>query len=378
MYRLRLIFAAFCFLSLLLAEAQITREDYYNTIDNAVFSYSKQNEYAAFDSVATFINTKYISRDDRLRAYYTWIAMNIRYDTDHMSDLQLISSFNVQNVYSSGQKPEEVFKSRKAVCEGYSNLLSAFCKTSGIPCYTVCGHVKTEEGEIPKIMHAWNVVKPDTVWKLIDVTWSSGYVNQGGVYVKRFSNNYFAPKAEVFIKDHLPLDPMWQLLYYPYNREHFEKSTAPSPNTEKFHFNDSIHFFMKHTESQQQGLSFLHYYRNNPGEAFYAKHLDVYHNNQIADLFVICGVYQTDFLHIAENKLSKKPTLTDWKKAKAHLDSVEVYLKKSELMLNAYTPKTPEYVEQFSLMRQSVAENRKNVKYNQTYLKQIRPFIVKK
>jgi hypothetical protein len=62
-----------CFLSL---NAQVTRVDHYNIIDNKVFTFSKQKPDAPFDTITAFVNTNFQTQEDRARAYYTWIALS--------------------------------------------------------------------------------------------------------------------------------------------------------------------------------------------------------------------------------------------------------------------------------------------------------------
>ncbi len=361
-----------------LAMAQITKEDYFNSIDNKIFTYSKQKPDANFDSVVAYVNKTMTLPSDKIRAYYTWIALNISYNTSHLKDLNLFQTFNINTVSSSGQKPDEVFTTKKAVCEGYSNLMVKFCKASSIPCFTVCGYVKMDGGEIPKLMHAWNVVKIDTAWSLIDVTWSSGYLNANYEYVKRFSNAYFAPKAEVFINDHFPLDTQWQLLSFPYTKHEFEVDSFSQKNKVLFNFRDSLNVYQTKTENQQIELNYQHYYKYEPSNELYAKNLDVYYNNQYAYKLNIGGLYHSDFMSIAEKKLSVLPTLPDWKKAKAALDSADLYYKKTEERLKLYKAKTTEYQLVFENMQKAIIENRKNVKINNVYLKKLKPFLVKR
>lgn len=70
--------------------------------------------------------------------------------------------------------------------------------------------------------HAWNAVKLDGQWQLLDVTWAAGYVNDGHQFVHRFNDQYFLTPPEEFILDHFPKDPQWQLLAEPVKLEQYE------------------------------------------------------------------------------------------------------------------------------------------------------------
>jgi hypothetical protein len=159
------------------------------------------------------------SKDDteKVRSIYVWIAENIAYDT---------------KAFFSGTKsenaPKQVLENKKAVCQGYSELFEALCKEAGIPAYVIPGYSKGY-GYFPGAKftdenHAWNAVKVDGKWELLDVTWGAGTVDQKKTYKKQFNEIYFMPPKEIFLVDHLPLDPMWQLIECPISFETFHKS----------------------------------------------------------------------------------------------------------------------------------------------------------
>lgn len=358
--------------------AQLTREDHYNTIDNKVYTFSKQKPAAPFDSIVGFVNTTFTSQEDKARAYYTWTALNISYDVEHMNELNLIRVFNINTISSSGQKTPDVLRSKKAVCEGYANVMTDFCRASRIPCFTVCGYTKNPDGEIPEILHAWNVLRIDSAWHMLDVTWSSGYVNPTNQFVKRFSNQYFLPRPKVFIKDHFPLDPMWQLLKNPFSKQDFERDSLTYSKSPTFNFPDSIRQYRTYSEKEQRLQDFIHYYRTDPTNRNYAYNLDVANNNILADYLNTAAVYHSDFIEQATKKLSQKPTLTECKKAKANLDSAGTYYSKAERILNVTKALTAEYAGIFGNMKKSIEENKKNIAQNAEYLNKLQAYLRKK
>lgn len=363
------------FLSL---NAQVTKADYYNIIDNKVFTFSKQKSDAPFDTITAFVNTNFKTQEDRARAYYTWIALNISYDVEHLNELNLMQIFSVNRMTSTGQKSLDVLKSKKAVCEGYSNLMVDFCKASSIPCFLVCGYVKTPEGNIPEILHAWNVLRVDSAWVMLDITWSSGYLNQENKYVKRFSNMYFIPKPKVFIKDHFPLDPLWQLLKYPFTKKDFENDSLTISHSPVFNYPDSLRLYLSKTEKERKYIDLLHYYSADPANTVNARNLDVWHNNLIANELNTAAAYHSDFLQIVNTRLSKKPTLPDCKKARMALDSIQSYNNRAQLILESNKAHTIEYEEVFKKMNAAIAENKKGIKINYEYLNKTQAYIKKK
>jgi transglutaminase/protease-like cytokinesis protein 3 len=70
--------------------------------------------------------------------------------------------------------------------------------------------------------HAWNAVKVDGRWQLVDCTWGAGVV-EGHAYVRRFNPFYFLTPPLAFSWLHFPLDPRWQLRDPPLSLAEFEK-----------------------------------------------------------------------------------------------------------------------------------------------------------
>jgi hypothetical protein len=69
--------------------------------------------------------------------------------------------------------------------------------------------------------HAWNAVRIQGEWYLIDVTWDAGYIDGTGTFFQRYQTQYlFAPPQE-FVRRHLPTEPSWQLLTPPLSRGDF-------------------------------------------------------------------------------------------------------------------------------------------------------------
>ncbi|MEM6843255.1 MAG: transglutaminase domain-containing protein [Bacteroidota bacterium] len=160
--------------------------------------------------------TKYLNKParndyERVRAFYTWIADNIAYD------VKLFRNYRPSRYQPL--LPTDMLKRRRAVCQGYAELLQEMCRQVGIRSYVVGGYSKGF-GYVPKATfttadHAWNVIEIEGKWHLVDVTWGSGGLNDKMQYVKTFNEQYFLADPEVFVLNHLPLTPMWQLLDCP-------------------------------------------------------------------------------------------------------------------------------------------------------------------
>ena len=156
------------------------------------------------DAVTEGLTTDY----DKARAIYTWVADNIYYDMPAFRE-----GYN-----KDAADPVMVMKTKRAVCAGYSQVLSIMFHMAGMPCiYTT--------GDCSGIGHAWNLACIDGVWCFIDSTWGSGNVYDNDTFTKGNVNyQYFATTAQ-FISASRTLDRgfsnicingvEYSILYYP-------------------------------------------------------------------------------------------------------------------------------------------------------------------
>lgn len=140
--------------------------------------------------------------DELLKAkiLHDWIAVNIQYDKTRQSHDYAWTT---------------TLRSRTAVCGGYAKLMSKLCEEAGVECQLITGKARGSPYGEPE-SHAWNAVRVDGVWHLVDVTWSSG--DPAASYAEstyRGDFLYLAPEA--FIYTHLPDDERWQLIGTPRN-----------------------------------------------------------------------------------------------------------------------------------------------------------------
>jgi hypothetical protein len=136
-------------------------------------------------------------KDDSLKvaAIYKWVTDNIFYDY-HFRRRE-------EGDTTLYQEPEQVILRKKGVCIGYSKLINRLCAEQGIPSVVIEGYVKDEHGNFAKEEHAWNAVKINQNWYLLDATWGADNAFAAKLY--------FLTPPNVFIKNHLPHDPLWQI-----------------------------------------------------------------------------------------------------------------------------------------------------------------------
>ena len=173
--------------------------------DNAALAYYLEQTDTVQSSSEEIIKlaneiTKGIT-DDYSKAYaiHGWVCENIWYDWDsaaiglHMNTDALIA-----------------LARKRTVCTGYSNLMAALLRASGIPAKVVGGTSKTSawansqlSGDVKN--HFWNEAYVGGRWIIIDATWDSGNDYRGGTYEASdglYYSRFFDVTLEAFSLDH--------------------------------------------------------------------------------------------------------------------------------------------------------------------------------
>lgn len=176
------------------------------------------------EELANILSSYATTEAEKARIIYTWITHNISYDVIALQNL-----FD-RNIYPD-VKVETVLNTRSTICSGYANLYQQLAKYMGLKSIIVIGYAKGSDyavGNDNQVNHAWNAVKIDDDWYLIDTTWGSGTVNDN-VFNAQFNPYYFATKPQEFIYTHFPENTQWQLLQTPFSREQFDTFADVSP-----------------------------------------------------------------------------------------------------------------------------------------------------
>ncbi|MCX6678807.1 MAG: hypothetical protein NTX42_00365 [Methanothrix sp.] len=171
---------------------------------------------SSVESLAAYLIEPAKNDREKARAIFRWITENIDY--------------NVEVLFKGGSgatNAVDVLKSRKSVCYGYSHLFLSLAREAGLEAVRISGYGKGY-GYMPgtnfrgPANHAWNAVKINGSWYLMDSTWGAGYVSGEGKYVRRFNDHFFMTPPNQFIFDHFPEDAQWQLLDKPVSKQEFE------------------------------------------------------------------------------------------------------------------------------------------------------------
>jgi hypothetical protein len=161
--------------------------------------------------------------EEKARAIFRWITNNISYDT---------RSYFTGTVKPSS--PNSVLKNKTAVCEGFSGLFKMLGREAGLEIETIGGYAKGYGSSVGERFsgppnHAWNAVKIDGAWRLMDATWGAGYMDENGRYARSFNDYFFFAPPEKLIYTHFPENSEWQLLARRVSLDEFEKMAFVRP-----------------------------------------------------------------------------------------------------------------------------------------------------
>ncbi|MCX6377807.1 MAG: hypothetical protein NTU88_17550 [Armatimonadetes bacterium] len=171
----------------------------------------------SIQSLAAYLTAPAKTESEKARTIFSWIAHNIAYD---------VKSPSVQRAATS--KADDLLKKRSAVCFEYAELFSELGRAAGLEVTEVRGYAKGYGYDVGDTFggppnHAWNAVKMDGGWRLLDCTWGGGHINEQNQYVRRYDDHYFATSPSEFVYDHFPLEPSWQLLEKPISKAEYEQ-----------------------------------------------------------------------------------------------------------------------------------------------------------
>jgi len=232
MMQFRILFLCVCF------STSFVHSQNYAEVDKIIYSYPKY--FSSLDSLAKRIDYDFHSEENKIRAIYKWLVLNITYGFPEIEETQNIwlyyySEEDRENKIKAiiEKRLEEKLKQKKAVCNGFSGIFKSVCDRLGIEAVIIYGFSKTKINDIGNERsykdHSWNAVKVNGVWKLLDITWSSSYENNDQqTWSKSASEFYYFTIPSEFVTNHYPINTYWQLL--------------PNPISKKMFFQDPIFY----------------------------------------------------------------------------------------------------------------------------------------
>ncbi|XP_029473177.1 kyphoscoliosis peptidase-like [Rhinatrema bivittatum] len=158
---------------------------------------------------------------EKVRAIWMWVCHHIEYDV-----------MGYENTAKALTNPTDVLRSRKSICAGYAGLFERMCSIAGIECLKLSGYAKGY-GYKPgqrfsgNSDHAWNAVRLERSWHLLDSTWGAGHCNDKCTkFTFEYKEYYFLTHPALFIGNHFPEEEKWQLLKPPVSLRQYEASVS--------------------------------------------------------------------------------------------------------------------------------------------------------
>ncbi|MCG8801766.1 transglutaminase domain-containing protein [Tenacibaculum finnmarkense] len=159
---------------------------------------------------------------EKFRAIYTWVATNIKADAKtHNKVTRMREKFKNDSVSLSNWNTtykkivfKKLVKHKKTMCTGYAYLIKEMANIVNIESKIINGYGRTVSSNIDtleNINHSWNSVKLNNKWYLCDPTWSSGYIDENGIFITDYNTGYFLTDPVLFSKNHYPLQQKWLL-----------------------------------------------------------------------------------------------------------------------------------------------------------------------
>ncbi len=189
--------------------------------DAAIDEKVRDVDAATPEKLAALLTQDLGTEREKVRAIFSWMTEHIGYRvrTPYTGRARFgdeaVSVDNGPWISANDFVAAQVLQSRSAKCDGYARLFTSLCNFAGLKSAVIVGFARADLSRSPafRCNHTWNAVQIAGEWKLIDVTWGSGYTSyRGDAFVKRVDENYFLPSPEQFSQDHFPDDMRWSLL----------------------------------------------------------------------------------------------------------------------------------------------------------------------
>lgn len=177
------------------------------------------------EALARELTRPFSTDSEKVRAIFYWVTENIAYDKKLLEN-----GFPI--LYNEDQYYDfmvlRTLQKRKGVCSQYAMLFAELCKYAHIKCQVIEGWGLGTPYNPLRILveevsnHAWNAVRINGRWYLLDATWASGNVATKRQWTKGKRNDlYYLTDPNLFVLTHHPEEKEWQLLDQPLNMWHF-------------------------------------------------------------------------------------------------------------------------------------------------------------
>ncbi|CAM1347580.1 transglutaminase domain-containing protein [Tenacibaculum halocynthiae] len=202
---------------ILLISFNVTSQNF-KEINEKLKKYPKQ---ITAKRLAKKVAKDFSSKEGQAKAVFYWVSNNIKYNLSaYQNQSQKRIGFSYKNEEDRLQKIQAIkdsivaktLKTNKGVCEGYAQTLAKVFSYLGFENEVIKGYVRNSIYDIGEKLnvpnHAWNVVKINNKWVLMDATWASGAVINGR-WQPNFNEYFFNFPKKHYLKTHYPKDKKW-------------------------------------------------------------------------------------------------------------------------------------------------------------------------
>jgi len=181
----------------LLITSVVNAQDF-SGVDAQVKSYPR---YTSPQKLVDQINQDFSDDTSKVRAAFIWLTQNISYDLEKFYKPQKTIEFRyfseeerLQKIQNIKDKiVDDAFLTKMGVCEEYAQSFKKLADLLGIEAEVIKGYIRSSAYDIGRVPnttnHAWNAVKNNGKWILLDATWAAGYLFNGKW--KKDYNEYF-------------------------------------------------------------------------------------------------------------------------------------------------------------------------------------------
>lgn len=192
----------------------------FSAVDHVVDAYPR---YTKPESLANKIKSDFRTDLNKARAIFKWLANNIRYNLEELYNPRISYRYSYSSEEERLQKIQAIkdkivkdaFLTKLGVCEEYAQSFKKVADLIGLESQVIKGNVRNSVRQIgmnPKgTNHAWNLVKINNRWIILDATWAAGYLFNGR-WVKSFNDYFFDIDHKKIGKTHYPDDRKWRVL----------------------------------------------------------------------------------------------------------------------------------------------------------------------
>lgn len=201
--------------------------------------------------VVNYLIEPFDNDEEKARTIFTWIVFHVDYDKYKYNKTFQQKSTGGKIRANEKLETGDIFVTRIGVCQEIADLYTKMALMGGLDAATVIGYAGRNVTNQNKnqFRHAWNAVKIDGEWKLLDVTWAmQGDITSGSNIQsnsghrreidkrergdrsvlktrsdRRIDEQWFFPKPNDMIKTHYPDSEKWQLLTSPRSFSRFQK-----------------------------------------------------------------------------------------------------------------------------------------------------------